>query len=156
MTRRFRGTPRLHDKFSGFLQECLAGLGEFHLSLAAHEERDPNIVLELANLPAQRRLRDMQLLRGLPEVKVLGNSNEVSDVTQFHGRVFYPSLAISYGIYLIRMAAPAMCLLRLQFTQLESLQLPSRGLWQLGQELNPPGLFISANFVCHPLLQVMT
>jgi hypothetical protein len=55
----------------------------------AHKQLDAEVVFQLADLTAQGWLRDVELLRGLTEVEVFRDGNEVANVTEFHGHVFY-------------------------------------------------------------------
>jgi hypothetical protein len=81
----------LHDEFSGLLEKRAARFGQFHAALVAHKEGDAEILFQLTDLTTQRRLRDVQLLSSLREVEVFRDGDEVSNVTQFHGPVFYTS-----------------------------------------------------------------
>ena len=71
----------LHDELSRFVQKNLTCLGQRYAPLIAQKEGNPQILLELANLTTQRWLCDVELLRGLTEVKVFRNSDEVPNVT---------------------------------------------------------------------------
>jgi hypothetical protein len=44
----------------------------------------------VADLTAQWRLGDVQLFRGLPEIEVFRDSDEISNVTQFHAEDSIP------------------------------------------------------------------
>jgi hypothetical protein len=67
-----------------FLQKCMPGLGQRQMPLGAMEQRHAQFLLERTNLHRQRRLRDMQFLRGPAEVQFLGNHDEIAQVAQFH------------------------------------------------------------------------
>lgn len=69
----------------------MARLGKLHAALVAREEFDSESFFELPYLPTERRLRDVQALRGLAEVQVLRHGNEIAYVTQFHRGAFYIS-----------------------------------------------------------------
>ena len=70
-------------------QEDLAGLGEPGALRGAVEQLRAELLLELADLPAQRRLRDAQLGGGAAEVPVLGDGGEVPHQPQVQvDRVF--------------------------------------------------------------------
>ena len=84
-----RGVAGLHDQLARLFQKSVAGLGKFYFALITYEEFDAQNLFQLPDLPAQRRLGKVQLLSCLAEVKAFGNSDEISDVTQFHGHVFY-------------------------------------------------------------------
>src|SRR5215472_2696412 len=59
-------------------QEVLSGRREFQLLVTAVEQGGPNLELEVANLPAERRLRYVQMLGSLGDVQRLSGGNEVS------------------------------------------------------------------------------
>ena len=99
MARRFGRVACLHDEFSGLLQERMSGFGQFYSPLAAHKEHHAQVFLQLADLTAQRRLRDVQVLGGLPEIEVLGDGDEVTNVTQFHGRYSIPAECRSRNLF---------------------------------------------------------
>ena len=52
---------------------------------AAIEKTHAEFILELLDLAAQRRLRDMQLVGRAPEAALGGDRREISQVTKFHG-----------------------------------------------------------------------
>ena len=87
--RSFRCVTRLHDQLSGLLQKHVSRFGQLHAPIIAHQQRDAQIFLQCPDLTAQRWLRNVQLLRSLPEIEVFRNGDEVSNVTQFHGALFY-------------------------------------------------------------------
>ena len=85
-----RRVSSLHHQLSSLVQKDVPRLGQLHMALVAHKERDAQVFLQLADLTAQRRLCDVQLLRGLAKVKVFGDGQEVANVTQFHGPYSIP------------------------------------------------------------------
>jgi hypothetical protein len=89
MSGRFRGVSGLYHQLASFLEEDPPSFGQFHVPLIASEKNYPQILFQLTDLPAQGWLRNVQLLSGLAEVEVFRNGDEVPDVTQFHGPVFY-------------------------------------------------------------------
>jgi hypothetical protein len=89
MARDIGGVNCLDDELARLFKKGVAGLGKFHLAFVTREERDPQVFFQLADLPAQGRLRDVQLLSSLAEVEAFRDRDEVSCVTQFHGDVFY-------------------------------------------------------------------
>lgn len=58
---------------------------QLHTALVAHKQDDSKIFFKLADLPTERRLRDVELLGSFAEVEVFRDSNEIADVTKFHG-----------------------------------------------------------------------
>jgi len=65
------------EKDRSFRSKC-------YLTLIASEQRHANFLFEIAHLPADPRLGDVQLPRGGRKAAMLSNSAEVSEVTQFH------------------------------------------------------------------------
>ncbi|MNV91154.1 hypothetical protein D3C71_1856200 [compost metagenome] len=65
-------------------QVGLACQRELHAPAGAHEQLCAQFGLQLGDLQAQRRLRDMQALRGAREAQLFGQGNEVTQVPQFH------------------------------------------------------------------------
>ena len=55
----------------------------------ADEERDAEFLLELPDVPAERRLGDVQAGRGLSDARFRGNSDERAQVAEVHGAGFY-------------------------------------------------------------------
>ena len=62
---------------AGFGQEGTAVAGEADALQAALEQGQSQLFLELGDLPAQRRLRDVQALGSAPHVFFLGHGDEV-------------------------------------------------------------------------------
>ena len=58
--------------------------GEFDAAAGPLEERGPELALELADLLAERRLRQVQPPGGDREVQRLGNGDEIAQVAEFH------------------------------------------------------------------------
>lgn len=63
-----------------------AGLGQVDAMVVADEEVEPKLALELADLPAQRRLGDVEPLGSAAEVQLVGNGNEVAEMPELHTR----------------------------------------------------------------------
>jgi len=59
-------------------------------SCAAVEQLDLDLFLELFDLLTERRLRDVETLRGPTEIQLFSDGNEVPQMTQFHADI--PSL----------------------------------------------------------------
>jgi len=55
-----------------------------HASRRTLEEWRSDLVLQSSNLPADRRLRDVEPLGGAPHVPFFGNSNKISDLRKAH------------------------------------------------------------------------
>src|SRR4051812_24003838 len=77
---------RLSQHPSRLLEHGSARGCERDLPLGAVEEPHAQFLLELANLLTDRRLRHMETLCRSAEVQLLGNRDEVPQMTQFHSR----------------------------------------------------------------------
>ena len=81
---RLSGIERRHDAPGG---------GQADTGAVAFKERDADFLFELADLTAQCGLGDTQFLSGFGEAKLVGNTDEVAEVAEFHGgmidKVFY-------------------------------------------------------------------
>ncbi len=77
----------VHAKQNGprFVQENLAGLGQGERLGRAAEKFHTELGFEIANLAAQRRLRDMEPGRGARDVLFLGHDDKIAKMSQFHG-----------------------------------------------------------------------
>jgi hypothetical protein len=83
-----RGRPRdlrLLQDAPGLVEERGSRRGQGHAALRAVEEPHAKLLLELAHLLADGRLRDVQALCRAAEVQLLRDGNEVSEVSEFHG-----------------------------------------------------------------------
>jgi hypothetical protein len=81
VTGRLGGVSGLDQQFPGLVEKDSSGLGENNSSLVADEERNAKVVFKLADLPAQRRLGNVQFLRGLAEIKVFSYCEKVANVS---------------------------------------------------------------------------
>ena len=72
-----QGTPGIGDI-------GLAGIGQAHAAPGTVEQRRSQGLLQLLDLLRQGRLRHVQRLGGAGEVAVLGNGQQVTDMTQEH------------------------------------------------------------------------
>ena len=68
------------------LEQSPSGNGERDASLGAVEQPDPELEFELADLLADRGLRDMQALCRTAEVQLLRDGDEIPQVPEFHCR----------------------------------------------------------------------
>ena len=80
--------PRRGRGWRGLVVERLAGVGDLDGTGRAAQELDLEFVLEVADLDAQRRLRDEEPPRAPARRKFLRDRAEVSKLAQFHGRSF--------------------------------------------------------------------
>ena len=67
----------LADQAPRLLEQASALGGELHAPAAAHEQADPEALLEGADRARERRLGDMQRLRGAAEMQALGYRDEI-------------------------------------------------------------------------------
>jgi len=81
MPSRFHRVSGLYHKLSRLIKKDRAGLSQRDAPLVTQKESDAQILFQLADLPTQRRLRDVQLLRSLAEIQVLRNGDKVANVT---------------------------------------------------------------------------
>jgi hypothetical protein len=69
----------------GLFVECLPGGRESNLVVRPFEKSDPDLLFQLFDLVAQRRLRHMHELRGVTKMESFGDRDEVSEMPQFPG-----------------------------------------------------------------------
>jgi hypothetical protein len=67
-----------------FGQEQATSLSQPHGFGAAFQEQEAEFLLQIADLPAQRGLRNVKLQRRARDVFFFRNADEVTDVAQFH------------------------------------------------------------------------
>ncbi len=79
---------QLFEQHIGMLIEKPSGLGQAQWP-TAFQQHHPEFILQLLDLPAQRRLGDVQTFGGTGEVEGLAQHLEVAQVTQFHIDSFY-------------------------------------------------------------------
>ena len=78
---RFVGTPQ---QFADFLQEELSFRRKRHTARAAMQQVYANFILEILQLPAERRLHHAELQGGLGETQRLCHSQKVSQMPHLH------------------------------------------------------------------------
>ena len=79
-------------------QEKAAGFGQRHGTAGAVEQAHLQLLLQRADLLAERRLGHAEAFRGAAEVQFLGHGDEVAEVTQFHAIDTYGILISSQAI----------------------------------------------------------
>ena len=79
------GAVHTREDAGGFGLQELTRSGQRYLPGGAGEQRGAQLGLQLPDRVRQRRLCDVQLLRGLSEVTGLGYGNEIPQVTKLHG-----------------------------------------------------------------------
>ncbi len=72
------------QRFARLLVEHLPRFGELDAAPDPREQAYADLFFELVNLPAERRRRDVQRARRPPDVLVLGDGDEIAQVTEFH------------------------------------------------------------------------
>jgi hypothetical protein len=90
--RRLRGAARglargvdLKQRQPRVIEKGASGRGERDATRATLQQRHANLEFEVADLPAQRRLRGMEPpLGGIGQAAFLGNGNEIAQVAQLH------------------------------------------------------------------------
>ena len=69
----------------GMIEKGAAGCGELDAARAALQQLDADLQLQIADLPAQRRLRRVQPpLGSIGEAAFLGNSHEIAQMPELH------------------------------------------------------------------------
>jgi hypothetical protein len=73
------------------VEESAAAGGQFNPMHATLQQRDADFMLQVTDLPAQRRLRRVQpLLRRELHAPRLGDCDEAAEVSEFHGAFYIP------------------------------------------------------------------
>lgn len=74
----------LHQRqdLAGTGQHQLAGMGEADLAAAAVEQLRSDVLFELRNAPAERRLRDVQPRRSPAEIQLFGRRDEIPEALE--------------------------------------------------------------------------
>jgi hypothetical protein len=77
---------QLQDRERAGVQQA-AGLGRLDATRMADKQRDAQVLLDLADLHAERGLRDVKLIGGARHVAGLHHTHEVSELAQVHERL---------------------------------------------------------------------
>src|SRR6266540_1931573 len=75
---------RLGQRQPRFDEEGPTGVRQRDSAIRPMEETDAELALEVADLLTERRLRDVQALRGSTEMQLFGDRHEVPEVTKLH------------------------------------------------------------------------
>src|SRR5690606_30158769 len=90
----------LGQDLPGFLEKQPAGVGQRHMPVAALEQAHAQLLLQRLDLLAQWRLGNAQQFGGPAEMQLLGDGDEIAQVTQLHepsiSRETYHSCRILY------------------------------------------------------------
>jgi hypothetical protein len=73
------------------------GFGEFYATTGAQEQRTSELFFQSANLHAQRRLDNVQTLGRPTEMTLLGNRQEIPQMTQIHRHATPSDLMINHS-----------------------------------------------------------
>ena len=82
------GDLELGEHRAGVAQEGRAGRRQLDSPARAGEQRAAQLLLQRADLLAERRLGDVQARGGAAEVQLLGDGDEVTQLAEFHERSF--------------------------------------------------------------------
>lgn len=75
----------LHHRQARVVKEGEAGVGELDPVHAARQQLDPDLIFEIADLPAEGGLRGVEPpFRGLGEAAHFGDGDEIAKVTELH------------------------------------------------------------------------
>ena len=77
-----RGRDRV-ERRAALAEQHATGVGERHAPAVALEELNAEPLLQLADRPRERRLRDPEPRRGASEVQLLGDGDEVPQLAGF-------------------------------------------------------------------------
>ena len=69
---------------ASLVQKHAPGPGQFHRTGVAFQQTHFKFVFQRFDLPAQRRLGQVQALGGAPEIQLLGHRHKITQVSQFH------------------------------------------------------------------------
>jgi hypothetical protein len=75
------------QQLANFLEKKFSFGRERYAAPAAVQKGDPYLILQVVDLPAQRRLRDSESRGGFGQVPRVANRQKVSQVPKFHGAI---------------------------------------------------------------------
>jgi hypothetical protein len=73
-----------HERSAPANEKGAAGFGKFDSSGIPRKQLDSKFILQIADLLAQRGLRDMQPVSRPSYAQFLGDSNKITEMTQLH------------------------------------------------------------------------
>jgi hypothetical protein len=71
-----------------FVEEAAPGIGQKHSAAVSLEQFHPQFCLQVANVSAHRRLRDLKTPGRLGEVQLFCDRDEGTKMSEFHVRPF--------------------------------------------------------------------
>jgi hypothetical protein len=74
------GFVELRQDGARIVEEAAAGVGQFDPAAIAPEERGAEFFLQILDLTAERRLREIQAQRRPPEVQFLSDRHEITEL----------------------------------------------------------------------------
>jgi hypothetical protein len=77
-------TVQVLEHYTDPSQKNIASLGQADIALPPTEERRADDLLQLADLPAERRLRCVETLRRMREIPLLSNGNKKTKIPKIH------------------------------------------------------------------------
>src|SRR6185312_2860820 len=87
------GPLREQEHAPGLLEHRGSGIGQGDLARGPVQQVDAELLLELANLLADRGLGDVEALGGTAEMQLLGDGDEIPQVPKLHGVSFLRSFS---------------------------------------------------------------
>ena len=84
-TRRREEIGRRAIQQSRLFEQLAAGVGERHAVAMPHEQADAQLFFELADVPAQRWLGNMEALGRLGDARFVGDRDEGAQMSEIHG-----------------------------------------------------------------------
>jgi hypothetical protein len=72
------------ERFARPREEPLTRMGEMNSAMVTDKQRHPDLVLKIADAPANRGLLDIERSGGFPKASVFGCGQEVAQVTKFY------------------------------------------------------------------------
>ena len=108
---RFAMSKKLDAAPSRFrlLKKLTAGAGERHAVAMPHEQTNPELFFELANVPAQRWLGDVEAFGCLGDARLVGNRDEGAQMSKIHGGPILYQIGIPPAVTKSPSGSPRSC-----------------------------------------------
>jgi len=78
----------LQQNSARILQKSGTGRRQLYTAIGAHQQSGLNALLQLLDLLAERRLRNIKAPRRAAKMQLLSDSNEIAQVTQLDSHIF--------------------------------------------------------------------